>query len=252
VTPRIVLIDIETSPILGYTWGMYDVNVIKAVEPVKVMCVGWKWLGDDTVNCRCLSEYRDYLPGVIDDAELIKEVWNVLDEADVVVAHNGDAFDIKVLNSRFVVHGLHPPSSFRSVDTLKSSRKYFRFNNNKLNELGDYLDEGSKANSGGFGMWLSCINGDPKAWKKMKEYNVRDVELLERIYLRLRPFIGNHPDLNLYGGKTSKLDRFSCSVCQSQDTVKRGFSVTKAGRYQRYQCNDCGSWSSGPYEKVKT
>lgn len=248
--PKIVFVDIETSPIKGYAWKAYDTNLISIIEPVKVLCCAWKTLGSETVIVRGLSDYEGYRPGVVDDKSLCEEVWYVLDDADVVIAHNGDSFDIKVLNARFLANSLNPPSSYKTIDTLKVAKKYFRFNNNKLDELGAYLDEGRKAGTGGFETWTKCMEGDPKAWKRMKEYNARDVELLERVYLRLRPFIGNHPDLNMFNPRRST-SSFTCSTCQSTNTQKRGFQVTKAGRYQRYNCQDCGSWSSGPYEKVK-
>lgn len=249
--PRIAFIDIETSPILGYAWAIYDTNILGVKEPVKVMCFGWKWLGENKVNVLSLPDYKNYKPGVLDDSLLMKDVWKVLDEADVVVAHNGDSFDIKIINARFLVHGLNPPSDYKTVDTLKVSKKYFRMTTNKLDDVGGYLDEGRKASTGGFQTWVDCWDGDRKAWERMTTYNARDVELLERVYLRLRPFIGNHPDLNLIAGRPIKLGEFVCGSCQSLNTQKRGFAVTKAGRYQRYSCNDCGSWSTGPYERVK-
>lgn len=250
-SPKICFIDIETSPIIGYTWGMYDVNVLGVIEPVKVIAVSWKWLGDSELHTRALPDYKGYRGGVVNDTDLVNDVWKVLDNADIVIAHNGDSFDIKILNARFLVAGLNPPSDYKTVDTLKVAKKYFRFNNNSLNELGGYLDEGRKTSTGGFETWLKCMAGEKEAWAQMRHYNARDVELLERVYLRLRPYINNHPNLNLIAPRKVTLSEHSCSSCQSLNTIKRGFSVTKLGRYQRYACNDCGSWSSGPYERVK-
>ena len=248
--PKIVFIDVETSPLLGYAWGSYDVNILSVIEPVKIICFAYKWLGDSRVTVRALSDYSEYKPGIVNDKDLVREFWEVLDTADVVIAHNGDSFDIKVANARFIANGLNAPSDYKSVDTLKVAKKYFKFNNNTLNELGQYLNEGKKAPTGGFETWMKCMAGDTKAWGIMKKYNAQDIELLERVYLRLRPFIQNHPNLNLISPPKIKKTDMPCTVCQSVNTVRRGFSVTKAGRYQRYQCNDCASWSSGPYEKV--
>jgi len=200
---------------------------------------------------KALCDYPGYKGGVVDDKKLVTELWKVLDGADVVIAHNGDSFDIKVLNARFVANGLNAPSDYKSIDTLKVAKKHFRFNNNTLNELGQYLKEGRKAPTGGFETWTKCMKGDLTAWATMKEYNVQDIDLLERVYLRLRPFMSSHPNLNMINPLKGKLAEFACQVCQSIKTMKRGFSITKAGRYQRYQCTDCGSWSSGPYEKTK-
>lgn len=250
--PNVVLLDVETSPILGYAWQMYDTNILGVVEPVKIICCAWKQLGAKNVSIRALPDYADYKGGIVDDRQLVTDLWHVLDKADVVIAHNGDSFDIKVLNARFIANSLNAPSDYKSIDTLKVAKKYFKFNNNTLNELGQYLKEGKKAPTGGFETWTKCMAGDMIAWDRMKKYNVQDVDLLERVYLRLRPFIANHPNLNLISPLKIKVSDFACTTCQSLNTTKRGFSLTKVGRYQRYQCSDCGSWSSGPYEKAKT
>lgn len=250
-SPRILFIDIETSPIVGYTWKMYEANVLGVIEPTKILCCAWKWLGDNDVTVRAICDYDDYQRGDVHDHQLSKEIWKVLDEADVVIAHNGDSFDIKTLNARFIANGLTAPSDFKTVDTLKVAKKYFKFTSNSLDALGGYLEEGHKASTGGFSTWTRCMAGDQEAWETMKEYNKRDIELLERIYLRLRPFMNNHPNLNTISPLKIKDNEYACSVCQSVNTIKRGFSVTKQGRYQRFSCQDCGSWTSGNYERVK-
>lgn len=177
----------------------------------------------------------------------MEEVWNVLDSANIICAHHGDAFDLKKLNARFIYHGLNAPSYYETIDTKKVASKYFKFDSNSLNNLGVYLGEGKKIENGGFELWVKCIAGDKDAWNRMKDYNKQDVALLERIYLRLRPFMSNHPNLNSITENAGE----NCPSCSSEDLIKRGFQPTKSGRKQRYQCNDCGSWSSGPFEKMK-
>lgn len=245
--PRFVFLDIETSPIIGYTWTTYDANVLKILEPSKTISVAWKELGDPNINVKTIFDYPGYKPGKIDDKKLIKEIWNVLDKADIVCAHHGAAFDIKKLNARFIYHGLSAPSAYTVIDTKKVASKYFKFDSNSLNNLGQYLKEGAKVQNGGFDLWTRCIAGEAKAWELMKTYNAMDVELLERVYLRLRPFIENHPNLNLITGA----EGVSCPSCGGTHLQRRGFSFTKTCKCQRYQCSDCKSWSSGGYIKVK-
>lgn len=247
--PNIILLDIETSPIVGYTWSTFDTNVLKILESSKIISVAWKELHDKEVTVKCISDYKGYKKGVVDDKALVKEVWDVLDKADIVIAHHGNAFDLKKLNSRFVFHGLDAPSAYKSIDTCLSSKKYFKFDSNSLSNLGQYLGVGDKQETGGFGLWVRCLEGDQKAWNKMKMYNAGDVDLLERVYLRLRPFIDNHPDLNIItgNGKTKP----TCGTCLSTEMQKRGMSFTKTGSKQRYQCKSCGSWSTGAFERSK-
>lgn len=245
--PKIVLLDIETSPVTGYTWRTYQDNVLKILEPSKILSCAWKYLGDKETVCKALVDYKGYKKGIIDDEKLVKEVWKVLDEADVVITHHGDSFDLKKLNARFIYWGLTAPSTYKSVDTKKVASKYFRFDSNSLNNLAGYLNLGSKVENGGFDLWVRCINGDKEAWEVMRHYNTHDVILLEQVYLRLRPYITNHPNLALIAGK--EVDT-ACPSCQGSSVIKRGFSITRTGRKQRYQCTDCGSWSSGKFEKT--
>lgn len=245
------MIDIETSPIVGYVWGTYQQNVLKIIEPTKIMSVAWKQLHDREVQVKTIADYRGYEPGVVEDKALVEEIWNVLDDADIVIGHHSDRFDIPKLNARFVWHGLKAPSKYATVDTKKVASRYFKFDSNSLNNLGQYLNLGKKVENGGFGLWVDCIAGDPRAWEKMAEYNVQDVALLEKVYLSLRPYIENHPSLTLFSKNPEEPVDCVCPTCLSKDVTRRGFSVTRTGRKQRYQCNDCGSWSSGPFMKAK-
>ena len=244
--PKIILIDIETSPIVGYTWGTYDQTVLKVIEPSKIISVAWKELHSKTTYVKCLSDYTGYKKGIIDDKRLIQEVWKILDDADIAIAHNGDSFDFKRLNARFVWHGLTAPSAYQTIDTLKVAKKHFKFDGNSLNSLGQYFNLGSKAATGGFSLWTECISGDKSAWNKMKAYNKQDVDLLEKVYLVLRPYQANHPNVTLISGGC---DGETCPSCQSTSVMKRGLAYTRTGSKQRYQCKDCGSWSSGGFVK---
>lgn len=246
--PKVVLIDIETSPLTGYAWTMFEANILKVLEPSKIICVAWKFLDEDKINVKALPDYKGYKAGVLDDTALVKEIWGVLDKADVVIAHNGDSFDVKKLNSRFIIHHMRAPSAYKTIDTKKVAKKYFRFDSNSLDNLGVFLEEGRKESTGGFDLWDQCMAGNPASWAKMKKYNVRDIDLLERVYLRLRPFMENHPNLNVIAHPNDHDE--SCPACLSHNLQKRGFTITRTGRKQRFQCNDCGVWSSGPYEKA--
>jgi DNA polymerase elongation subunit (family B) len=243
---RVVLLDIETSPLTAYTWKAFDDNALKILEFSKIMSVSWKELHSDEVLCKALPDYRGYKDGTLNDERLVKEIWKVLDDADVVIAHHGDRFDLPKLNARFVYYGLTAPSTYKSIDTKKVASRYFKFDSNSLNNLGAYLNLGAKVENGGFSLWDKCIQGDKDAWERMKNYNTQDVLLLEKVYLTLRPFMENHPNLGLLSGSEAN---DSCPTCQSTDVIKRGFSVTRTGRKQRYQCQECGSWSSGKFEK---
>lgn len=239
---RVLLYDIETSPCLSYMWGLYqEVQKYKfVIKDWYVMCWSAKWLGDDEIFCESLIDHK-YTPGKEDDKPILKNLHRLLDQADVCIYHNGDKFDRRKVNARFIINGFPPPSPYKSIDTLKAARQNFCFTSNRLDDLGKMLGVGRKVDTNGYNLWLKCLDGDKEAWGLMKEYNKQDVLLLERIYLKLRPYMKNHPNLNLnlYGG----IER--CPICHSINVYKQGFAFTATGKYQRYQCNDCGKWAQG-------
>ena len=240
MSARILTFDIETAPNLGYTWAFYEQDVIKIVRPWYVLTVGYKWLNEKQAHVLSLPDYSLFKKNIQDDKELIKDFWELLDKADIVVTQNGDNFDIKKLNTRFLVHGLPPPSDFKSIDTKKSSKKHFAFGNNKLGNLGIELGLGDKEAHEGFPLWERCMAGDLEAFKKMAKYNKRDVYLTESVYLKERPYIKNHPNINLYEGKPD-----ACPKCGSIELISRGFAFTSLNKHKRYSCNNCGTWCMG-------
>jgi len=243
---KILLFDIETMANLAWVWGKYEQNVIDYEMEWYMLCFAYKWLGEKQTHVVGLPDFSSYKKNKEDDKKLITALWDLFNEADVIVAHNGDAFDIKKANARFLYHGLTPPEGYKTVDTKLVAKRYFQFNSNKLDDLGQLLGLGRKIDTGGFELWKGCALGDMASWKKMMNYNKQDVVLLEKVYLKLLPWMVNHPNLNLLNGTLC-----SCSNCASTNLQKRGFSITRTAKRQRYQCMDCGAWNLGKSESVK-
>jgi len=242
--PRTLIYDIETSPLISYTWGIWEQNVIEVKEEWHMLCFSYKWLGEKTTHSVSLPDFSLYKKDPKNDREVVKKLWELLDEADAVVGHNSDAFDNKKTYTRFAFHKLPPPSPFKKIDTKKIAKRYFKFDSNKLDNLGKFLGLGEKVNTGGFDLWLGCMAGDMKSWNKMTKYCNQDVALDEKLYLRLRPYMDNHPNLNVLNG-----DNTSCPNCGSHAIQKRGFGINSKSKYQRLQCQLCSCWFKG--ENIK-
>lgn len=236
---KILLIDIETSPCLSYVWGHYEQNVLAVENYWYIMSFSAKWLDGSQVT-KCISDYSTYKKSPEDDSLITKDIWKLLDEADIAIAHNGNAFDFKKINTRFLFNNLTPPSPYKTIDTLLIARRIFAFDSNKLDDLGDFLQLGRKADTGGFKLWQDCMSGDLKAWKLMKRYNAQDVKLLEKIYLELRAWDNHHPNLGIH---TSEM---VCPKCGSDDIQLRGFTMNSTTKYRRFQCNSCHGWGRSP------
>jgi hypothetical protein len=212
---------------------MRESDVVAVIRPTTMLSFSWKWLGDKKPQTYCLPDFPGYKKGKLDDAPLVTKLWGMMNEADIIVAHNGDKFDQKKSQARFIINGLQPPSPCKTIDTLKIARASFGFDSNKLNDLAKYLGIGGKIPHTGMHLWLGCMNGDPASWKVMRKYNAHDVDLLEQVYLRLRPWAKNHPNLNHFTHSVA------CPTCQSLNTQRRGEDKTLKRSYQRFQCQDC-------------
>ena len=223
---KILLVDIETSPNLAYIWDKYEQDAIAFEKERELLSFAYKWLGEKKVHSHCLGD--------MDSEMLVEGLYMIFDDADIIVAHNGDEFDIKMANAFFIRQGLTPPSPYKTIDTLKIARSKFRFNSNKLNDLGQYLNLGEKVETGGFKLWLKCLKGDKKAWKLMKKYNEQDVILLEKVYKKLVPWAKTTPPIDL---------GFTCPACGSTHLQQRGWNISKTYLSKRVCCQNCGKWS---------
>ena len=232
--PKVLVLDIETFPNIAYVWGKYDQNVIRYTQQSCIATFVAKWLGEKKIISRSLPDYKGYKPGSYDDRAIVEDLWKVFDEADIIIAHNGDQFDIKVVVGRFLIYGMTPPRPFKTVDTKKVVKDIARYNSNSLDDLCGLLELGRKIKTD-FDLWEGCIKGDMKFWNLMVKYNRMDVLLLEKLYLRLLPFAKTHPNLAFW-------TRGMCPKCGSYDVQYRGMARCITRQYQRFQCKKCGSW----------
>jgi len=199
-------------------------------------------LGDEYVYSDSLHWHRGWKDDPTNDKVIMESMWKMLDEADVVIAHNGDRFDVPTLNGRFLLHGMKPPSSFVTIDTLKIARRRFKLTSNKLDFLANYLGLGKKVETGGFELWRAIIEDKcTKSFNKMVEYCEHDTWLLEQVYLKLAPWDNKSPVMYL----SEVDDKPLCNICGSDKLHKKGFYRTKTQIFQKYQCQ-CGHNQRSP------
>jgi hypothetical protein len=248
-TPRILLYDIETAPALVWVWNQWQTNVIATEHDWYMLCFCYRWLGQDATGFVSIFQTPGFQPDSYDDRLVAEKLAALFDLADVTVAHNGDKFDRRKANARFLYHGIDPPSPYQTVDTKKESARYFANYSNALTELGRLLGIGQKHEHSGFSLWRKCMAGDPEAWSTMEEYNRQDIELLEGLYLRLLPWIGTPgagTGVNL-GLWTPEVE--TCPKCGGHRLEHRGRHRTRFSVYQTLHCLECGGWSRAPFRE---
>lgn len=238
---KVLIWDCETAPSLAYVWEKYETNVLWYEREGYMLCFAYKWLGDKRNHIVALPDFKTYKKSPHDDKQLITALHGLFCEAQIIIAHNGDSFDQKIANGRYLYHNFEPPEPYKQIDTLKIARKNFRLNSNKLDDLGNFLGVGRKERTGGVDLWHDVLDGDMKAWARMKRYNRRDVDLLEAVYLKLRPWTQNHPSMNLLESRPN-----ACPKCGGGPMQGRGIRVNKTTLYRQFQCQSCGGWCHSP------
>ena len=233
-SPRIVLFDIETSHNLIAKFDLRDewVPHTNILRERFVICAAWKALGEKSTHAVAVTR-KQALAG--DDKQVIQTVHRVLSEADVVVGHNANRFDIPWLNGRVLFHRFKPMPPLRVVDTLTVAKRSFSLNSNRLDYLGKYLGLGGKTSTPA-GLWLDVLKGDSKAIRTMVEYNKRDVTLLEDVFMHLRPYVPDYINRQFFGSIEG------CPRCGSTHIQSRGLHRSLTQTYNRFQCCECGGW----------
>lgn len=231
------------------TWGLFKpyLSHENIERDGNLLTAAWKELGKAEVHSVNVDPTAP-----TDDKELVMELAAALAEADVLVAHNGDSFDLPWVNARLAFHGLQPLPPLRSVDTLSIAKRYFRFSSNRMDALGEYLGLGRKIKTS-YSLWKDVMEGDEAALAQMVKYNKQDVKLLEKLYLRLRPFMLHHPNYNLVIGGAAGA-AMKCPTCGGSSMEKRGSRILNSTLRQRYHCTTptCGAWSYGGKAIAKT
>ena len=246
---RVLVFDIETAPILAYVWETRDQNI--ALNQIKSdwYVIAWsaKWLGDPP--SKIMYQDQRHAKNMEDDRSILKPLWELLDQADIVVTQNGKNFDSPKLNARFISHGMRPPSPYKHLDTYQIVSRAAKFTSNKLEYLTEKLCKKYKKLAHkkfpGFSLWTECLKGNIKAWDEMKRYNIHDVLATEEFYMKIRSWAPTTaPTVYQVENLASQ-----CPTCGKKGVMqKRGLLRTKVTAFQRYQCQSCGSWTK---ERIK-
>lgn len=249
--PKVLILDIETSPLLSYTWDIWqqDISLGQIVKEWDILSWSAKWLQNpktkETYGPHNTVMYMDQRNArkIEDNKKLLKGIWELMDQADIILTQNGKKFDVKKLNAKFILAGMQPPSSFKQIDTLVIAKKFFAFTSNKLEWMTKKLCSKNKKldhkKFPGFTLWVECIKGNKEAWAEMEAYNKMDIISLEELFWVLQAW-DSTINFNLYNDNTIN----KCK-CGSTTFIKKGFSFSAVGKYQRFRCKGCGAETKG-------
>jgi hypothetical protein len=238
VPAKVLVLDIETSPIVAYVWGLFKQNISlnQIVDDWSILSFSAKWVGSDTVIYMDTRKERN----VRNDKKVVMALWKLLNEADVVLSQNGIRFDVPKINSRFLHYNLPPTTSFQHIDTYRINKRNFGHTSNKLEYLTKkfckkYKKSGHKKFPG-MELWNGCLAGNKEAWVEMEDYNKIDVLALEELYLEHLRVWDKTVNFNVYRDEE---EEYHCS-CGSTSFKRNGFVYTNTAKFQRWTCNVCG------------
>lgn len=234
---KTLIFDIECAPCEGYFWNTraWNINIPSSQLKNDWFMLTWsaKWLNSpETYSFKLTPKEAKEK----DDNRIVRALWNLFEEANMIVAHNAFGFDIPMVNTRFIIHNLNPPTPYKIIDTLRIAKRVMKSTYNSLDFLGKSFGLGGKKKTE-FQLWIDCIAGKASALKEMAEYNIQDVILLEEVYLRLRGWMHSHPNLNLFQTESG------CSHCGSMKIKYAGEYAAQTRSFRAYRCLDCGGFS---------
>lgn len=236
--PRILIWDIETLPNMGYFFGIFDQNINPnfIIKEKSIVTIAYKFMGDKKAQSISIADFGK-IKDPYDDKKLIKKFLKIMEEADYMVAHFGDGFDHKFLNSRAFLNNLVAPPPVQTIDTYKLAKKTFNLNSNRLDYLGKKLGFGGKMPMD-WSYWVKCAEGNLAAIKKMAAYNRQDVDLLEKVFLKLVNSTSSKLNMQIF------TQDICCKTCGSMDIQYRGYLHKLTQTVRKFVCNRCGSWGT--------
>lgn len=227
--------DLETSPNIGLFWSSgykQKIDYQNIIKERAIICICYKWEDENQVHSLNWDKNQS-------DKKLLQEFVKIANEADELVGHNGDKFDLPWVRTRCLFHRIDLFPKYTTIDTLKLSRRQFRFNSNRLDYIASFLGIGKKIKTD-FNLWKDIVlHKCDKSMSKMIDYCKQDVKLLEQVHKELRA----HDTPKTHFGVLQTGDKRTCPECASNNIVIRKTRITALGTKQiQYQCKDCGKY----------
>ena len=238
INPKVLLLDIETSTIKGRFWecGKQYVNSTQIIDDWFILGYSCKWLFANET----MSDFVTAKEAVLrDDKRIMQSIYKLINQCDIAIGHNIKQFDMPKLRTRFFMHKFKPPMPYQLLDTLQIARKEFAFSSNKLQYLSKLMFSKEKLHTD-YDLWVRCEAGDQDALDYMEKYCRIDTELLESVYIELRPWCTRHPHLPLIMDAKDQC----CPNCGGFEfTEETGYYYTPQNKYEAVRCKSCGAVS---------
>lgn len=179
-----------------------------------------------------------------DDRWLCEQIYDVLSRADYLVGHYIKKFDIKFINTRLLYHRIKGKTYLpeaQVIDTCLLARQKLKLKSNGMANVAEFFKLQEKIHMGGQSFMLMRAF-DVKTLKEWSKRCVGDVDTTVQMYKILRPYVKN---LNFNLTREGVDNGHVCRNCGSSNMRRDGRGANVHGIYQKYKCNDCGSYTKG-------
>ncbi len=235
----VLVLDIETSLMSAYVWTTGDQYISHSDIKDDWYIVAWgaKWAEEPDSKLIYKSSYSG------DDSKILKPLWDLLNEADIVLTQNGTKFDAKKINARFMLNDFPPPKPYVHFDTYSLTKKIASFTSHSLEYLSAKFCKNHKKTSHskypGKKLWIECMKGNKDAQNEMRKYNIEDVLSTEELYLKIRAWAPESmPKIFDMTDSASE-----CGTCGYIGKMNKGKDrVGKSYKYRQNSCPKCGHW----------
>jgi len=229
--PRVLIFDLEVSTKIVHTYQMRDAYIgpDQVINDCYILSYSAKFLDDDKIF------YLDTRFSPKDDEHILEALHYLIEQADFICGHNMARFDLPTLKARMIKKGMKPLKDLQIIDTLKISRKHFKFTFHKLGELAKYLNCELKKDKhesfSGISLFTEAMNGNIEAFNAMEHYCKMDVLVTEQILKKLLP----------WDSSTNFQSNYQKAICTcgSEKFTKNGYRYAKNGVFQLYRCSEC-------------
>lgn len=240
--PKVLLYDLETSMIQAYTWGLWkqNISIDAIVQDWYILCFSARWLGEEATMSCSLHHFpvKEGCSFKDNEEHLVKTLWHLVDEADALIAYNGKKFDKKKMNAKFLEYGLPEPSPYKIIDPMLIVKGNFALTSNKMDYVAKYVSDVEEGKlKTGLQLWIDCMNGDERAMEEMQTYCDQDIDVLERVYMSVRHWDSNSPNLALH----YEDDTPRCNSCGSTELtpIENKYHHTNLSAFSLVRCDHC-------------
>lgn len=237
--------DLESSLMGTLTFGLWNQNISgnRITKHSHLLSNSWAFNDEPPQGVRLSPKDVEES----NDLMVVVDSIRAIEECDLLVTFNGKKFDVPLLKTRALFHGLPPIRFPPHIDLMQEAKRNFRFPSNSMQNISLYLGEHGKLATSGRNLWERCYNFQDyqdcdEAIAQMLTYGLQDISATRDLHKRLQGWDKSAVNLGLItkeinGVNTKDNHTLLCPHCASEDVYKLGSKMyTSVSTFNIYRC----------------